>query len=604
MKGILFIFLLLICLFPAILYAGVPVYRYGLFIASSKAYNLPELSTAGNVVQGVVRLFEEYCRVEDYQFLENPGNDTLNLAFDKAEQIIAVKSRDFEIQFFFYYYGHGMPEGFWLGDELYSKSLLKEKMISLKARIKFIFIDACTSEVMGEEGYINFNNDSDGTVFITSSTLFQNSYTDIFTPVLKAGLMGDADGYIPVRFPTKFFYDEVINRLDSREGEIIRNFYNFKEFYDYNYETPFKELDARKLFTALGMETIPQRLHISTLHEKIFSGLVNSREKQLVQRMYNYNEVCSQKEHLSLSEKVLLKDILEKAGIKKDNFITLTELFSYIRDKMASGKVVQQTPTINTGNFLSREPVRLSYINNKVPLILNLGGTIYINRVISGNILENLTKFFPRLGDNTPAQIALLPGKYIIIVETENFKYQIEQELFTGDKEVIIEQPDWSAVIAFSEEVPVNGIMEKQWIPKKEIEHKIIREKNISQIFSVTSLLSLSVPVTLLASGFYYHTLSSTLYAQYNKTTNPYTADALHNRILDLDETTRFLYIWAAVSVVLPVLAFSIWTISLNKYNQYNAELEQIKSRLLTYRLPDIQLDSEKLVIAFRWQIT
>ncbi|MBN2442562.1 MAG: hypothetical protein JXJ04_14505 [Spirochaetales bacterium] len=445
----IFLLISLIFLYSGILFAGTTIFRYGIFVSSSKGYNEITLTHANREVREVARLFKEYCRLNDYCFMEDPGRIELNSAFDQAAQKIANLNDVYETQLFFYYYGHGLPEGLLLGNELYGKAELKEQLSFIDTRVKFIFLDACSAEVMGTGDALDFRTQSEGTAFITSSGLFEQSFADIFTPILKAGIMGDADGFIPPQFAASFFYNEIITKLKGAERSFVRDLYDFKESYDFLSVSPQQELEVKHIFNSLGIEEIPPRLDFTRLSIELLPELKNNLEKKLIQSVYNYDDVCYLDKKLSSYEKKQLISILEKIGFKKDNFVTLVELFSYIRFRVTEKEILRQTPTINT-NYLSRkEPVRLSYTENKIGVILKYPGTIFVNRVTDENLLDLLVTLTPRLGDDVPTRITLSPGKYTFFLKIDDVKYGLDMELSPGDDDIVLDPADKTSRVLY-----------------------------------------------------------------------------------------------------------------------------------------------------------
>jgi len=431
--------------------AETPFFRYGIFVSSSKGLNENNLSNAVKEINGVARLFKEYCRRDDCQILDDPGSADLTAAFKKAAQIIGTCKDAFETQLFFYYFGHGLPDGLLLGNELYDKAILKKQLAAIDARIKFVFIDACSSEIMGDGDYLDFRAKAEGTVFITSSGLFEKAFTDIFTPILSAGLMGDADGFIPEEFAAPFFYSEISTKLSGEEKDFIQDKYGFKEYYDYRTVSPEKEKAARELFTSLGIKDIPRRPHADWIYEKLLPGIRNSLDKKLIETIYNYSEVCPLDKALSPADKARIILILGKVGFEKDNFVTLPELFSYIRARVTEKKIFHQTPTINTNLLAQKEPVRLSYNDNKIKVILKYPGTILVHRITDKNLLEQLLTLTPRLGDGAPVSISLPPDNYTFIIERDGVQYRLDKKLAAGDSETVLDFSDPSSMIIYNE---------------------------------------------------------------------------------------------------------------------------------------------------------
>ena len=358
----------------------------------------------------------------------------------------------FETQFFFYYYGHGLPEGLLLGDELYSKTALKKELALINARIKFIFLDSCSAEVLGSGEFLDFSTQSEGTVFITSSSLFEQAFTSIFTPILKAGLMGDADGYIPEQFAAPFFYKEINTKLSGEEKNYIQELYGFKEYYDYQEGTSEQEAQVKKILATIGIKDIPSRSHFSWLCEEVLPALKNNQERELFQSLYNYHELCSLDKKITPAEKKRIKLILEKAGFRKDNYITLNELFSYIRSRAAAIKTIRQTPTINTNMLSLKETIRLAYNENKIAVFLTYPGTIWVHRLTDENLLDLLVTLTPRLDAGDPVRINLSPGLYTFIIECERIKYRVDKMLFPKDQEIVLDLSDKNSRVIYREE--------------------------------------------------------------------------------------------------------------------------------------------------------
>ena len=92
------------------------------------------------------------------------------------------------------------------------------------------------------------------------------------------------------------------------------------------------------------------------------------------------------KEPLESNEKYKLLDSLAKVGFKKDKYVTLSELFSYIQSRVSNKNAYGQRPTITTSYMSFTEPVRLSYFENKINLRLTYPGTIFVKRIKEGNV--------------------------------------------------------------------------------------------------------------------------------------------------------------------------------------------------------------------------
>lgn len=591
-KTLLALFFLL--LLNSALFSSGHVYRYGIFVASSKGYQEKDLPQAGKLVQGVANNFEEYCKLDEVDFLLDPGKTGLSAALLRAKEIIEEQKEDVPAQFFFYYYGHGNAIGMLFGDEIYEKELLKEKVAAIGAQLRFVFIDSCSSQILGaEQNQLDFTTKSEGTVYISSSTQFQDAYTNIFTPTLEAGLMGDADGFIPDRIDTPFFYNEISSKLEGEEKEFVCSLYGLSDYYEYKeeLETDRKELEA--LFTRLGHESIPRRIHINKLEDEILRRVEHHKDEEAVLKSFGYSKISTLREDISEAEKEKLAKCLEKAGFKEDSYISLSELFAYIQSQVAAKSRQKQRATITTRYLDFSEPVPLSYFDNKVALLINYPGTIFIKKVVSENILENIIRLANVLDDSSHVKLKLEPGSYRIFVETEEAKYKVDVKLKPGAAPVVLEKLDWSTLVNYRDG--------EEWKDKSSWEKRFQLHKKTAWIAPAATFTSFTIPLSIVLSDLFYY--YAYLGSQYNSEVDPNRIEEINARI-DQHEMVRP-YVYAAVgsSFTLATIPLIIWIVQRVRFKKSKNELNSIRSRFAFDYLPEFDIGPSSIGIALSMKI-
>lgn len=566
------------------------IYRYGVFVGSSKGFNESNLPEAAGVAAGVADLFKEYCLLDESLVLTDPGPEELDNAFARMKELVEARSEGAECHFFFYYYGHGQPEGLLLNYKIYEKERLKAQVAAVGAKLRFVFLDSCKSQVLsGADEELDFSSTSEGTVYITSSTQFQKAYAGVFTPILKAGLMGDADGYIPDQIDAPFFYKEVISRLDSKEQEFVRSLYGLSEYYRYRESSERERQRVAALFTALGVDKIPGELHISEMESRILKGINNSHDEKLIAKSYNYSRICRLKEGMTGEDEERLVQAMRKVGFKRDGYVTLSELFSYIQSRVAAKEANGQRATITTGYLDFRQPIPLSHFDNKVELHLAYPGTLFIKRVGSGGVVESLVKIVTGLdaAESEGVRLSLAPGRYDIIVETEKGRYKVEVELKADEPPLRLEQLSWSNLLEFREG---DRWQSKAFIDKREQLHR-----RTAWIAPTLTFTSLAVPLSIFLTEIGY---SRYLYDSYKQSTDINEIAALRQQITEYQEVRNYFYLASGLTLTLHVIPFVIWMVQIAGAQKMKNEIKALKERYLFRYLPELQIGSEELGLA------
>lgn len=577
-----------------LIFSSGQVYRYGIFVASSKGYQEKDLPQAGRLVQEVANHFEDYCRLDEVDFLLDPGRSGLSLALKRAKEIIGAQERDVPAQFFFYYYGHGNALGMLFGDEIYEKELLKAKVAAIGAQLRFVFIDSCSSQILGEGGNeLDFSTRSEGTVYITSSTQFQDAYANIFTPTLAAGLMGDADGFIPDRIDTPFFYNEISSKLEEEEREFVYSLYGLSDYYEFREELEGDRRELEELFTRLGHDSIPSKIHINRLEEEVLRRVEHHKDEEAVLKSFGYSKISTLKKSISEAEKERLAKCLAKAGFKEDNYISLSELFAYIQSRVAAKSRQKQRATITTRYLDFKEPVPLSYFDNKVALLINYPGTVFIKKVVSENILQNIIRLATVLDDSSHVKLKLEPGIYRLFVETEEAKYKVDIELKPGADPVVLDRLDWSTL--------VNYRQGEEWKDKRSLEKGFELRKKTAWIAPAATFTGFTIPLSIVLSDLFYY--YAYLGHQYNSEVNPDKIEEL-NAMIDQHEMARpYLYAAAGASFTLAAIPLIIWIVQRVRYKRSQNELDSIKSRFLFNYRPEISITGESIGLGLSMKI-
>ncbi len=175
---------------------------------------------------------------ENAMLLLNPGKENIAKGIEFfANKIARIRDAEKSAQFVFYFSGHSDETGLMLFGEYYRYPELRAALDSLKADVKLVILDSCSSGSItrnkgGEIGLPFLADESsavEGYAFLTSSTAEEFSQesdkigSSFFTNALINGLRGaadsDGDGLVSLDEAYAFAYDRTLSATEkTRSG--------------------------------------------------------------------------------------------------------------------------------------------------------------------------------------------------------------------------------------------------------------------------------------------------------------------------------------------------------------------------------------------------
>ena len=216
---------------------GAVTRRYGLFIGSNNGgRDRVMLRYAVNDARTVSRIFGSMGGISavDNILLVEPAAADINRRLDAlGKEIEAVRSGGRRTELVFYYSGHSDENGILLDRERYGYRELRERIDRLRADMKIIILDSCSSGAITrakggtktQPFLFDKSVSTEGYAFLTSSSASEVSQesdrigSSYFTHSLVAGLRGAADsvgdGRVTLNELYRFAYTETLAKTET-----------------------------------------------------------------------------------------------------------------------------------------------------------------------------------------------------------------------------------------------------------------------------------------------------------------------------------------------------------------------------------------------------